>query len=292
LSFKESVKGWVSFKSFALENGVSCANDYYTLKKGRLWQHHSEEVDRNTFYDNFESSSVNVVLNDIPASIKSFHALSYEGSQAKIAGYQTDVATGITDYSYHNIIDKNGWFVNNIKTDQGQGSLNEFVQKERKWFNYIKGIKNIDGGDLIPEFTDYSAFNIQGIGVVTNVEEDFIDFDVQLNASVDIGDVVYYSQLQIQGVAFGGTVTNILDVDNLDVAGIVSFANGDTIQLNINTGTGGTIPSIGDYCFFVKNQIVNMANLLGYYAEAKFVNNSTDKAELFMVSAEITESSK
>ena len=81
-------------------------------------------------------------------------------------------------------------------------------------------------------------------------------------------------------------------MSNLEVAGVVSFVNGDTIQLNILTGTGGTVPAVGDYCFFVKNQIVNMANLLGYYAEAKFENNSKRKIEMFGVSSEITQSSK
>ena len=106
------------------------------------------------------------------------------------------------------------------------------------------------------------------------------------------------SQLQTQGVVVdpitgvAGTVTQLLDMSNLEVAGVVSFVNGDTIQLNISTGTGGTIPSTGDYCFFVKNQIVNMVNLLGYYADVKFENNSTDKVEMFMVSSEITQSSK
>ena len=43
---------------------------------------------------------------------------------------------------------------------------------------------------------------------------------------------------------------------------------------------------------FVKNQTVNMSGLSGYYANAIFENNSTEKAELFSISSEITESSK
>jgi len=51
-------------------------------------------------------------------------------------------------------------------------------------------------------------------------------------------------------------------------------------------------PSNGGYWFFVKNQIVNMNGLSGYYAEAKFENDSTAKAELYAVSSEVSESSK
>jgi hypothetical protein len=46
------------------------------------------------------------------------------------------------------------------------------------------------------------------------------------------------------------------------------------------------------YCVFIKDQIVNMSGLSGYYANAKFENNSKDKAELFVISSEISESSK
>ena len=42
LSFSENSKGWVSFKSFIPENGVSLNNNYYTFNKGQLWQHHDE----------------------------------------------------------------------------------------------------------------------------------------------------------------------------------------------------------------------------------------------------------
>jgi hypothetical protein len=43
---------------------------------------------------------------------------------------------------------------------------------------------------------------------------------------------------------------------------------------------------------FAKNHVVNTSSLLGYYADVKFENNSKEKAELFSVNSEITESSK
>ena len=76
--------------------------------------------------------------------------------------------------------------------------------------------------------------------------------------------------------------------NNITQVGKVVFVSGDTIEIE----AGGTMPQASDYCFFVKNKIVNMSNLLGYYANAKFENNSKEKVEMFTVSAEITESSK
>jgi hypothetical protein len=40
VSFREDVRGWVSFKSFVPENAISCSNEYYTLLDGKLWKHH------------------------------------------------------------------------------------------------------------------------------------------------------------------------------------------------------------------------------------------------------------
>ena len=84
LSFKERNKGWVSFKSFTPEKALSMANDYYSFKSGNLFRHHEEQVDRNTFYNEFTESSVTVVLNQNPSVIKGFNTLNYEGSQSKI----------------------------------------------------------------------------------------------------------------------------------------------------------------------------------------------------------------
>jgi hypothetical protein len=85
LSFSENVKGWVSFKSFILESGLSLSNEYYTFKNGNMYLHHPDQttVDRNNFYGTQYNSSVDVLFNDQPSSVKLFRAISYEGSQSK-----------------------------------------------------------------------------------------------------------------------------------------------------------------------------------------------------------------
>ena len=50
LSFKESVNGWTSRKSFITEEGISLNNIYYTFKNGLIWQHNQTSV-YNNFYD-------------------------------------------------------------------------------------------------------------------------------------------------------------------------------------------------------------------------------------------------
>jgi hypothetical protein len=178
VSFREDVKGWVSFKSFVYESAVSVANDYYTFNDGKLFKHHIEDVDRNTFYGNFTPSSINVILNDGPGTVKSFSTLNYEGSQSKVDVFTNkttddfgNVIPLTTDNEYFNLTVKDGWYVEAIETDKEKGSLNEFIEKEGKWFNYLKGkgvITNefnqiLDNEDGSSSF-DQDSFAIQGIG--------------------------------------------------------------------------------------------------------------------------------
>ena len=166
VTFREDVKGWVSFKSFTPENAISCANEYYTFKDGDIWKHHDESVGRNTFYGAHTFSTFNVVLNDVPSSVKSFNTINYEGSQSKVDQL-------LTDGEYHNLHTKTGWYVDSISTNKETGTINEFIEKEGKWFNYIKGQKIQHGGQHIlinPDGSstfDQASLAIQGIGLLS-----------------------------------------------------------------------------------------------------------------------------
>tara|TARA_R110002073_G_scaffold230568_1_gene391655 strand:- start:869 stop:9178 length:8310 start_codon:yes stop_codon:yes gene_type:complete len=183
VSFSERAKGWVSFKSFTPENSVSCANDYYTFKNGNLYKQHDKTVDRNTFYPyysaqtvvpgDYTDSSFTVLINESPGTVKTFHTLNYEGSQSKIDELQTYntlipgtsvVSNTYNDNEYYNLNEEQGWHVQSIKTDLEEGSLNEFIEKEGKWFNYIKGVPgSITDGANIDGFGS-SDISFQGLG--------------------------------------------------------------------------------------------------------------------------------
>ena len=115
----------------------------------------------NSTYNNFYGvqyySDVTAILNDQPGSIKSFNTINYEGSQAKIDAY-----TG-ADGEYYNLTASKGWYVDSISTDQQTGIVPEFIDKEGKWFNYIRGesttLSNLD----------QKEFSVQGIGVASTV---------------------------------------------------------------------------------------------------------------------------
>ena len=64
------------------------------------------------------------------------------------------------DNQYFNLEAKDGWFVDYTFTNKEEGTLNEFIEKEGKWFNYIKGVSS-----TVNYSSDLAGFNVQGIGV-------------------------------------------------------------------------------------------------------------------------------
>ena len=110
-----------------------------------------------------------------------------------------------------------------------------------------------------------------------------------INTSLQEGDTVYYSNLT------NNTANTVISIDVEFVGKIVEIINGNTIKVEIEDQvvfdyiqTSG----LNLYFSFSKDNSVNLSSLKGYYAEVSFTNNSTEKAELFSVGAEIQQSSK
>ena len=167
VTYSEDVKGWTSFKTFIQESGASMSGHYYTFKKGRCWKHSKEQ--RNTFYGTTSPSTIKFLFNESPSIIKNFNALNYDGDGSSIWNYTTKK------------YDFTGWTCDSVVTDQQGGSVDEFVKKEGKWFNYIKGALGFcsDGGHLTQALCEAagetwtlntSAFNFQGIGAASNIQ--------------------------------------------------------------------------------------------------------------------------
>ena len=171
VSYSEDVKGWVSFKSFIPENGVSLSKEYFTLKQGTLYQHYTSN-NYNIFYGDSYSSTIKAVLNQSPSSVKSFNTINYEGTDSKklaFVQFQSQVsATVVSDINADNALANNsdrGWYAKDISTDIESGSIPEFIKKEGKWFNYIKGIETSSkSSDQI------GSLSFQGLGQIKEVD--------------------------------------------------------------------------------------------------------------------------
>ena len=296
VSFQENVRGWTSFKTYVPESSVSCSGDYYSFNKGEIYLHHDNTVSRNEFYGVPNEAAITLLLNDAPSTIKNFETISYEGTQARItATTESGVDLRTEDDSYYNLEDKSGWYLGNITTDKNSGKTNEFIEKEGKWFNYIKGDNAI---------IDYSSNQIQGIGVisqdtvltetdslgaVTVLGEVVITFDEDINTSLSLNDTIHY----VTATNIGNG--NVIDSDDLEEYSLeIKSIGKNTITVGHDTGTNppAAIFEEGDFVLFKKNSNINKSGVTGYYAEVTFGNSATGKAELFSVSSQINESSK
>jgi len=193
ISFSESVNGWSSFKGFIKEAGATLNNFYYTFKNGKPWIHHSEDVNRNIFYTKQYDSSISPIFNDVSGSIKSFSTINYEGTQSKVTQN-----TNSEDNNYYNITSKNGWYIKSITTDLQEGRVNEFINKEGKWFNNIIGeattFNNAADGGSATGNLDTRESNVQGIGVLeigpTLISGNIDGFGFDVTLPITLGDNV------------------------------------------------------------------------------------------------------
>ena len=163
LAYHEPTDGWVSFRSYVPEAAFSINNKYFTIKSGEIWGHSEESLARtyNEFYGVDYDSTVTLLFNDAPSSVKSFRTMSYEGTQSKVVANNSDG-------EYYNATSVDGWYVEDIGTDKQEGNIPEFIDKEGKWFNYIYGeatthTNAADGGSNLNNL-DFAEFSVQGLG--------------------------------------------------------------------------------------------------------------------------------
>jgi len=334
LSFSEKAGGWISFKSFgAMDMGISLANDYYTFNNGDLFLHHQEGVGRNTFYGNFLASTIDVILNQDPGSVKVFNTLNYEGSQSKVNKFENTTlnlafqnARDYNDQEYYNLQAKSGWHVYSINTNKEEGYVREFLEKEGKWFNGINKLVDTEG------VVDTSDFTFQGIGVVSQILRLEVGRPLtqigwtlalnlkRLNVSLQVGDYIYNrtpEQQLVPGSAGtlaaydprGGITEDDTSLEDLqgksDLVGVLRrisqeyFSASDSYEVVLDieavdndfSAIDVTAEEVSQFLMFSKyNQ--SMGNVIGYYAKAKFVNDSSEKAEIFSVGSEIIINSK
>ena len=125
-----------------------------------------------------------------------------------------------------------------------------------------------------------------------------LTFSNDLNTSLQPGDIVYYSPTVTVGSSGFNTVYTVGTIITFGIVvdiypdGLGGIPPNTITVIYDNTNAATPPPSAGDFIMFGKNKEVNSSSLKGYYAEAKFVNYSTEKIELFSIGSEVSESSK
>ena len=280
VSFKETVDGWTSRKSYytktgnvfyPLESGDSLNDKYYTFNKGLIWEHASNPV-YNNFYGVQYDSSVNVIVNDVTESIKGFKTLNYAGTDSRRYKYGT--STGLSGLSIEQVVHQQiapaiinsetitpGWYTNYINTDMEEGQIKEFIKKENKYFNKIKGLKTFYK-DNCDNNVDSSAFQTQGLGfaAISGGATTAFGLTVNLDTSCSTEGIVnpdttkkfwYQWRAVKQDPTLETVNTTSIATDQLVKCGIESFYN------QFANGFSEIIKEFYNYKFFA-NQGINV----------------------------------
>jgi len=116
-----------------------------------------------------------------------------------------------------------------------------------------------------------------------------ISFTGQVNTSLQVGDIVYYLPTTANSGFSTSSASQATELGVVDEIQIVS--NGYIVRVDYPGTTSPNIPG-GSFYMFAKDNTVNLASVLGYYAEIQFVNNSDKKSEMFSIGSTVQLNSK
>jgi len=117
-----------------------------------------------------------------------------------------------------------------------------------------------------------------------------------LNVSLQVGDLIYAKSTQTQVGAEDqeqDATGAYSPTEGQNMVGILRKINmlvGNNVELLIedtNEEFSSYIPTNGDFIMFSKHD-QSVGDVIGYYAQARFVNFSRKKAEIFSVGSEVT----
>ena len=258
LSFKESVDGWSTRLSFVPESGISLNSFYYTFKNGNIYSHTNTTV--SNFYGTQYPTSVEMIHNDEPSSVKNFKTLSYEGDD--------------------------GWTAT-VNTDSQDGEVVTWKNKEGIFYNYIRGKADTWNNSTQVGSLDTSEFSVQGIDTLHEVTSTSPTMQIVFNNNINVSlqestdDLIFYQKADGKVYKIG-TCTDITgNTVSVDNTNSIAYTQGSHVS-NI---------SDGDFVFFVKNSQINTSGLIGYYASVEMTNATGNNKELFAVNSEIFVSS-
>ena len=123
-----------------------------------------------------------------------------------------------------------------------------------------------------------------------------LTFNGQVNTSLSIGDTVYYvNNISDIGTFDTGDVNGISNIVELGVVtSIMQNVGAFTLLVNEVAGVfgGDNEPSENSFILFSKDNSAELSSIIGYYNKIRLTNDSTEKAELFSVAVDVTQSSK
>ena len=268
ISFKETSNGWESRKSFSTEGGVSLNDIYYTFKDGIIWEHRIDGAVRNNFYGIQYDSGVTLLFNEAPNSVKKFKTLNYSGTKSREYVYGDGTYEGLSLAEVEALqlqtltsetLKNKGWYTEYIKTDLQEGYVKQFLDKENKWFQYIKGDATYFNTNT-DNNVDTREFPVQGIGRAATIVGPAVSaFNVRVFA--DPNCAVYLLPPTADAKTY-----NVLE--DCTSCGPVTLTGADpqglplTFEIQNNNVTNGTLSALAG------NQITFTPNVTNYNGSA------------------------
>lgn len=251
LTYSPGVEGWPSFYSYHPDFMIGMNQFFYTFKGGNLYRHNVNES-RNTFYGSFAPSVVRGIINQSPIEKKVFKTLALESNASWSAYLGTDLESGFIDSQY-------------------------FQEKEATFFAYIR---SSSGGLTSPNLRLRST---QGIGSPIEVNSTTITavtvkFPFIVDSMISVDDLLYQLNPSTNELDWNGNITNI---------------SGDTITVNCYFAIGETektVPTVGRYTLYSKNQVAESHGLRGDYLDYIITNSDGFPVELFAIRSDVFKS--
>jgi len=117
-----------------------------------------------------------------------------------------------------------------------------------------------------------------------------LTFNEPLNHSLQVGDTIWYVTTAHSGGYETASVSQTNKLGNVEE--ISSQYRAHKIIVSNYTMTVAPTNLEQSFIMFSKDKKANLTSLKGYYALARFENNSKQKAELYAVGSEVSISSK
>ena len=122
-----------------------------------------------------------------------------------------------------------------------------------------------------------------------------------LNVSLQVGDTIYARIVgtqtgaeDAQQASVGSNIqASVPPTSGVNIVGVLRkiTKQGNLIELTVDDTSSSYIVKKNDFIMFSKHD-QSTGDVMGYYAQAKFVNNSREKAEIFSVGSEVIINSK
>jgi hypothetical protein len=227
-TYSPEAQGFLGRQTFNPDDMLRVNNHFLSFKGADVYKHNVGTY--NNFYGVSNPCSFEFNFSQEPSTRKIFKNISIEGNSAWDMTLKTDMQNGYIDY-------------------------NDFKNKEGVYYGYVRGNDGVDTATL----------SVSGIGSVSSVVGNTINFNGTISTIISVGDLVYNTSL-VQLATITGVTSNSITVNNASL-----------------------IPT-GLFLLSAKPSSVETSGIRGYYMNVKGELSTSNYVEVYAVNSEVSKS--